>query len=95
MKNRKDLTQKDVVFHSAENEDLTSSAKHGLYGSLRKDTMGRYTGETHEGNSALCNKRYGLSEDGDTYLTIDKIPNEGLNGACKRCISIFNKLPKE
>jgi len=93
MKDRKNLTKSDIVFHSAENEDLTSSAKHGLYASFRKDGIGRYTGETHEGNSALCNKNYGISEDGDSYLQIDSIPNEGLRGACKRCLAIYSKLP--
>lgn len=93
MKSRNELTKADIRFHSAENEDLTHSAKHGLYSALRKDTYGRYTGETHEGNSALCNKGCGISEDGDSYITIDKIPDEGINGACKRCIAIYNKLP--
>jgi len=93
MKSRKELTKSDVIFHSAENEDLTSSAKHGLYAAPRKDTVGYYTGETHEGNSALCNKNFGISEDGDSYLKIDSIPNEGLRGACKRCLSIYMKLP--
>lgn len=93
MKKRSELTKSDIVFHSAENEDCTSSAKHGLYASLCKDEVGRYTGETHEGNAALCNKTYGISEDGDSYLPIDKIQNEGINGACKRCVAIYNKLP--
>ncbi|MEB0262889.1 hypothetical protein [Mucilaginibacter sp. 10I4] len=93
MKNKSELIKADVKFHSAENEYLTRSAKHGLYGSTRKDSMGRYTGETHEGNSALCNKNYGISEDGDEYLSIDKIPHEGFNGVCKRCLAIYNKLP--
>jgi len=94
MKSRSELTKADIRFHSAENENLTSSSKHGLYANSRKDTMGRYTGETHDGNSALCNKSFGISEDGDSYLTIDKIPNEGIKGACKRCVAIYNKLPE-
>lgn len=86
------LKKSDISFYSAENATATASAKHGLYGTPRKDGIGKYTRELHDGNSALCNRNYGISDDGDTFLNIADIPNEGLSGACRRCIEIYNKL---
>lgn len=72
----------------------THTALHCYYGRERKDSVGRYTGETHSGNSALCNKNFGVSEDGDSFLHIDKIEPSVLNrkAACKKCLKIYDKL---
>ena len=83
-----------LVWTWMENEDATHAALHCYYGAKRKDLLGKYTGDTHDGNSALCNKRYGISEDGDSFLPIDKIIASPLNEekACKRCLKIYNNL---
>lgn len=74
--------------------DTGHTALHCYYGRRRKDSTGMYTGETHEGNSALCNKRFGISEDGDSFLPIDNISPSKLdeNAACQSCLKIYNKL---
>jgi len=83
-----------LVWTWMENETRTHSALHCYYSRKRKDSVGRYTGETHDGNSALCNKKYGISEDGDSFLPIDKIIPSELNekAACKSCLKIYNNL---
>lgn len=90
------MNNKDkLVWAWMENETATHSALHCYYSNERKDSVGQYTGETHSGNSALCNKKYGISEDGDSFLPIDAIKPDELNRelACKRCLKIFDKTP--
>lgn len=83
-----------LVWAWVENETATNEAMHCYYSRDRKDSVGNYTGETHKGNSALCNKKLGVSEDGDSFLSIDKIDPDPLdrNIACKTCLKIFDKL---
>lgn len=83
-----------LVWAWMENEDASHSALHCYYGRDRKDSVGQYTGETHKGNSALCNKKYGISENGDSFLSIDKIVPDTLDpfNACKKCLKMYNKL---
>ena len=89
---KRDTTK--LVWAWMENHNATHSALHCYYGRKRKDDVGRYTGETHDGNSALCNKKYGISEDGSSFLPIDKIIPDPLDKskACKRCLKIYNQL---
>lgn len=83
-----------LVWAWMENETATHSALHCYYSRQRKDSTGMYTGERHDGNSALCNRRYGISEDGDSFLQIDKIePSELIRtAACKKCLKIYDRL---
>lgn len=83
-----------LVWAWMENEDQSHSALHCYYSAQRKDSVGMYTGETHNGNSALCNKNWGISEDGDSFLPIDKIKPDDMdrNAACKRCLKIYDKI---
>ena len=73
--------------------DTGHTALHCYYSRERKDEIGYYTGETHSGNSALCNKRYGVSDDGSSFLHIDAIEPIVLNrtAACKKCLKIYDK----
>lgn len=93
MKNRNDrgITQKDVKWMNADNATSTASCYHGYYASKRKIP---YIGNTYEGNSALCNKNFGIS-DGDDFVHIDKVEDDGLkrDRVCGRCLRIFDKLP--
>lgn len=88
------MDKSKLVWTWMENEDATHSALHCYYGRKREDDIGRYTGETHDGNSALCNKKYGVSEDGSSFLAIDEIVPSKLDEekACKRCLKIYKKL---
>lgn len=83
-----------LVWTWMENHDASHSALHCYYGRKRKDDVGRFTGETHDGNSALCNKKFGISEDGSSFLSIDKIVSDLLDEslACKRCLKIYKKI---
>lgn len=78
-----------LVWTWVENETATHSALHCYYGRERK-----FMGEKYNGNSALCNKKLGVSEDGDSFLPIDKINSDPLNesAACQRCLKIYNSL---
>lgn len=89
------IGKSSVVWHTCDNFNETRTAQHCYKSSQRHDTMGRYTGEWHLGNSALCNKRTGVSEDGDSFLDITQIIPDELkrNFACKTCLSIYDKLP--
>lgn len=81
------LTQADIVWNDSENYDCTRSASHGMYSSER----GRF--DKYQGNSALCNYQYGISE-GGPYLPIEDVPyNSTYEGSCKSCQKIFDKLP--
>lgn len=83
-----------LVWVWMENETATHSTLHCYYGNKRKDSTGQFTGETHDGNSALCNKNLGISEDGDSFLPINAIKPDELNrnAACKRCLKAYDKI---
>lgn len=83
-----------LVWTWMESHDTGHMALHCYYSRERKDDIGRYTGETHSGNSALCNKKYGVSEDGSSFLHIDAIEPSVLNraSACKKCLKSYDKL---
>jgi len=91
----RNIKKADVVWHTAPNATEAAHSMHGYYSKHMISEVGTYTGETHEGNAALCNGKLGISEDGDSYLPIDKLVAHKLNPrfACKKCQSIFNKLP--
>ncbi len=90
--NKRNISQKEVKWVHSENEAATADNYHGYYGSKRKIP---YIGEEYDGNSALCNKNYGQSEDGEGYMPIEKLDNHGLKRerVCLRCLKIYDKLP--
>ena len=89
MENR-EIKQEDVKWMDADNSDATRSTYHGYYGSKRMDWVGEY-----DGNRALCNKKKGISEDGESFVHIDKVENNGLkrDRVCRSCLKIYDKLP--
>jgi len=91
---KRTLIQQKLVWTWMENDTATHSALHCYYGRKRKDHIGLYTGETHDGNSALCNKNFGVSEDGSSFLPIDKIEPYKLveSMACKKCLKSYIKI---
>lgn len=92
---KRQITKKEVIWHSAPNATDTSSATHGYYGVKRSTPIERLTGENHDGNSALCNRKMGISEDAEGFLSIDKVlQNSDYLSACKRCQKIFDSLPE-
>jgi len=87
---KRNIVQSDVVWATMSNIDETRLSTHGFYSRIRSGLFG----EQYYGNGSLCNKNYGVSEDGETFLPITKIDAEPLNEetACKRCLKIFNSL---
>ncbi len=87
---KRNIKQKDVKWMSADNSDETKSTYHGYYGARRKHS---YL-EDYDGNSALCNKRKGISEDAETFIHIEKVEQDGLkrNMVCGSCLRIYDKL---
>lgn len=88
------LNKEDIKWVDAENRDATNSSIHAYYSNNRiHEFYGNYIG-----NSSLCNKNAGISEDGETFLSIDKFHDDTPskvrieNEACKRCLKIYNKL---
>lgn len=77
-----------LVWADVENETATTSSLHCYYSRERGPRWSR-----HMGNSALCNKKLGISDDGDGFLPVDKIIPSTLNRAtaCKRCLKIYDK----
>ena len=90
MGNSRSITKEDVKWMDTDNADATRSTYHGYYGRVRQN---QYFGD-YEGNSALCNKKYGISEDGEGFLPIDKVDDDGLKRerVCQRCLKIYDKL---
>jgi len=88
------IKKSDVVWSEQENLTATASALHGYYPNDRISGIDVYTGESHLGNSALCNKGMGVSEDGESFLPIADVPVSKLNEsvACKKCLRIYNNL---
>jgi len=91
---KRNIKKADVVWSEQENLNATASALHGYYSNERVCGIGVYTGESHLGNSALCNKKMGVSEDGEIFLPIADVPVSKLNknAACKRCLRIFDNI---
>ncbi len=91
---RKLLKQSDIVWSAVPNESDTAESFHGYYAAERVGGIGIYTGEKHNGNSSLCNHKYGISEDGDTFVAIELVESTPLvaDHACKRCLKIFKNL---
>lgn len=88
---KRNITQQDVKWMDADNADATRSTYHGYYGRYRHGYLGAY-----KGNSSLCNKNKGISEDGESFLPIKKVENNGLKReqVCQRCLKIYDKLGK-
>jgi len=93
MKDR-NIIQSDVVWMQAENEALTASSYHGYYPSER---LRPYTRERYNANRALCNRKFGISDDGEYYVHISKVVDDGLDRdkVCKKCLNIFDKIPAQ
>lgn len=89
---KRNIIQQDVKWMSADNFNATSSNYHGYYGRKRKDYLGFF----NQGNSALCNKKKGISEDGEGFIPISGVEDNGLkrNKVCQRCLKIYDKLSK-
>jgi hypothetical protein len=88
MENR-NITQKNVKWMDTDNEDATRSTYHGYYSSKRKFWGGEY-----DSNRALCNKSKGISDDGESFVHISKVEDNGLKRdlVCGSCLRIFDKL---
>ena len=89
---KRNIKQEDVKWMDTDNADATASCYHGYYASKRKIP---YLGDEYDGNRALCNKNKGISEDGGSFVHIDKVENNGLkrNQVCGSCLRIYDKLP--
>lgn len=76
-----------LVWCNVENATATADSLHCYYARERGPSWNRYMG-----NSALCNKKLGVSEDGDGFLPADKIIPSNLNRAiaCKKCLKIYD-----
>ena len=83
----RDVTK--LVWAMVDSDDGMNLSLHCYYGRERK-----FCGEKYSGNSALCNKKRGVSEDGDTFIPIDKINSTALDEstACKTCLRIFKSI---
>lgn len=88
--NSRNITQEDVKWMDADNADATSSTYHGYYGRKRKN----FLGEFYHANSALCNKKKGISDDGQGFVPISGVEDNGLvrDRVCKSCLKIYDKL---
>lgn len=86
----KNITQKDIKWMDTDNADETRSTYHGYYGRMRKH---QYF-EDYNGNSALCDKKKGISEDGETFIKIENVEQNGLkrDRVCGSCLRIYDKL---
>lgn len=86
--------KEDIVWCDAENVSLTSSSFHGYYGRKRQGGIEKITSEYHEGNSALCNKNFGICEDMEKFVPISEVPKHEFNEklVCKKCLKIYNNL---
>jgi hypothetical protein len=92
MDTKENLTKQDVIWCESDNFDATKTVYHAYYGRLRKRL---YTGELYSGNSALCNKNKGMSNENEEFIPIYEVENSGLkeDKVCKSCLLIFKKLP--
>lgn len=88
---KRNIKQKDVKWMDTDNSDATASCYHGYYPSKRKVP---YLGGEYDSNRALCNKNKGISENGESFVHIDKVENDGLkrNQVCRSCLRIYDKL---
>lgn len=87
----KELNQKDIVWSESDNYNATKTVYHGYYSRMRTTEIGN---EKAIGNSALCNKNWGIADENENYLPIEEIEDSGLNRekVCKSCLKIYNKL---
>jgi len=74
-----------------DNADATNVCYHGYYGCERTVA---WIGEKYQGNAALCNRRKGISDDGEGFVPIELVENNGLkrNQVCGSCLRIYDKL---
>ena len=90
-----DISKEDVIWSVQPTPTDSYVSCHGYYSNKRYSEVGAIIGESHEGNSALCNKRYGVSEDGDSFLPlseINKLEDVDYSKVCKKCYHIFKNL---
>lgn len=92
MKDR-NTKQSEIKWMITDNSSATATCYHGYYGSKRNIP---YIGEEYDSNRALCNRKFGISEDGESFIHIDKVEQNGLkrNQVCQKCLKIYDKLPK-
>lgn len=90
----KDITEGNVVWHTADTPNGLNTSLHCYYNRERFSDIGHYTGESHIGSSALCNKNYGISEDASSFIPIEQLHPSPLNrnAACKKCLKIYDTL---
>lgn len=86
--------QSEIVWCESDNETATRTSYHGYYGRRRLTGTGKWTGEKLPGNSALCNKRHGIADENENFLSIDQVEDSGLDRVkvCKRCLILYDKL---
>lgn len=88
------IRKSEVVWSIQANESDTADSFHCYYSKERINNNGYIGEEAHLGNAALCNKNFGVSEDGLGFLPIEKIlPSPFVEkSVCKKCLKIYNKL---
>ncbi len=81
-----------IVWHAAENMNATKVLKQHAY---KEAVCGKYWQEMYSGNVSLCGNG-SICEDENKAVHISEIAAENLNEqkACKKCLRIFNNLPK-
>ncbi len=94
METKTDLKQNDIVWSESDNYNATKTVYHGYYARMRTTAIGKWTNEKAMGNSALCNKNWGIGDENENYLPIEEIEDSGLNRekVCKSCLKIYDKL---
>lgn len=77
-------------WNTSDNETGEASLKQHFY--IEHERTEPFTGKRYPGNRALCSKG-GLSDDGEIFLSIDKIQEEAQKyDCCGRCRMILARL---
>jgi hypothetical protein len=79
---------KKFVWCNIDNEYLTRTSFHCYTNAERGPFYNR-----HEGNKALCNKRHGVSDDGENFIPIHKLKGDPFDETrvCKSCLKLYKK----
>lgn len=79
----------EIKWVDVDNEEGNSAKMHAYYPSQR-----RVYGALYDSNRALCNRRLGVSENGDTCLPFTELRESPFNEdiACKKCLKIAQSL---
>ena len=79
----------EYAWSTVENADATRTLKQHCYVSAKR---GKFWETPYEGNKALCGMG-GISENGDTYISVSEIFAEDIkDDCCKSCLKKFNQM---